>query len=539
MTHSTHLPAGPILTRSLDHRRPLLAVRPVTPNQLHHWLRVVLDLHIPRSPLNPGASTPFDYLRHAFFQPPHHSPTPTSPDCVVWACRGGGKTFYAAVASLLDLLFKPTIEIKILGGSLDQSRRMHEYLRKFFERPLLSTLLDSKVTDRRLSLTNGSTVETLAQSHTSVRGARPQILRCDEVELFDPAVWRAAQLVTRSKLCAGLAVRGAVEALSTMHQPAGLMSRLIADATASPSLSSTTPPRRLFRWSALDVLERCPPSRPCDSCSLWPECRGRARRPPGALGAAGPGGHLLIDDAVALKARSDRASWDSEMLCLRPLRSDAVFPEFDPALHVAPFEPPLNPSGEPWLAGMDFGLRAPTVILWAFLDNSNTLRIIDERHESGRLLDSHIAALISGLPHPSAATTTNAPTNSPRPPWPIPAWIAVDPAGRQRNDQTGASAVETMRRAGLTIRSRPTSIDAGLRALRARLAPASGPPRLLIHPRCLRLIHALHSYHYPASDPHSLTPSKDGPDHAVDALRYLVATLDLPAWTRVNIENYL
>ena len=38
----------------------------------------------------------------------------------------------------------------------------------------------------------------LAQSQRSVRGLRVQKLRCDEVELFDPAVWEAAQLTTRS-----------------------------------------------------------------------------------------------------------------------------------------------------------------------------------------------------------------------------------------------------------------------------------------------------------------------------------------------------
>ena len=47
-------------------------------------------------------------------------------DPLVWACRGGGKTLVGA-ATLLDMLFKPGMEIRILGGSQTQSERMYEH----------------------------------------------------------------------------------------------------------------------------------------------------------------------------------------------------------------------------------------------------------------------------------------------------------------------------------------------------------------------------------------------------------------------------
>ena len=34
----------------------------------------------------------------------------------------------------------------------------------------------------------------LAQSQRAVRGLRVQKLRCDEVEMFNPSIWEAAQL---------------------------------------------------------------------------------------------------------------------------------------------------------------------------------------------------------------------------------------------------------------------------------------------------------------------------------------------------------
>lgn len=461
-------------------QRALVAgVAPRTPGQLYQWLRLVLDIEPARSAIAEGHDAPFDYLRHAFFDDGGEG----ARDCVVWACRGGGKTFYAAVATALDLIFKPGVEVRVLGGSMEQSRRMHEHLRRLFERPALRSFVEGRPTERRLALTNGSFVEILAQSHTSVRGARPQILRCDEVELFDPEIWEAAQLTTRSRLCGGVPVRGAVEALSTHHDPGGLMATLIGDET-----------RRRFRWSVVDVLERCPEERPCAGCPIEPECAGRAKR---------ARGHFTIDDAITLKSRTDEHTWRTEMLCHTPRRSDAVYAEFDPAAHVGAFDPPLE--GGRWIGGMDFGLRHPAAILIAHLDGEGVLRVIDERITSGALLEEHVRAIGAWG-------------------WPTPEWIGVDPAGHQRSDQTGLSAIGVLRRSGIRVRARRSPVELGVRLVRARLRPATGSPTLYIHERCAGLIRAMREYRYGPGG----VPRKDGPDHAADALRYMVLSLDRP-----------
>jgi hypothetical protein len=65
--------------------------------------------------------------------------------------------------------------------------------------------------------------------------------------------------------------------------------------------------------------------------------------------------------------------------------------------------------------------------------------------------------------------------------------------------------------------------------IRARLRPASGPPRLFIHARCARLIESLERFRYTKDSPYSEVPLKgEGYDHAVDALRYLVQAVDRP-----------
>ena len=117
-------------------------------------------------------------------------------------------------------------------------------------------------------------------------------------------------------------------------------------------------------------------------------------------------------------------------------------------------------------------------------------------------------------------------------------WIGVDPAGAAHNDQTGRSSVEVLRRAGFSVRLARLPVAVGLELLRARLRPAEGTagPRLFIHARCARLIESLERYHYP-KDPERAEPVKDGHDHAVDALRYMIQNLDRPAVARMS--NYM
>jgi hypothetical protein len=164
---------------------------------------------------------------------------------------------------------------------------------------------------------------------------------------------------------------------------------------------------------------------------------------------------------------------------------------------------------------MDFGFRAPTVVLWAALGSDGVLWVADERHVAGAVLAEHVDAIVKS-------------------PWPKMSWIGVDPAGNAASDQSGESAVSVLKKAGLAVRSRGMSIQAGLELIRARLRAASGgPPRLLVHRRCAKLIESLERYRY-SPDPESDVPLKDGSDHAVDALRYLVTNLDSPYKTEVK-----
>ncbi len=640
--------------------------------ELARWLRVHFDLDLPDGPIIEGHHSPLDYLTHAFFNGREGFgdsalPTPAALDCVVWAARGSGKTYLGAVATALDLIFKPGIEIRILGGSMDQSRRMHAHLKRLFAKEPLAAMVQGRISETKLVLTNGSEVELLAQSHASVRGTRVQTLRCDEAELFKEDVFDAAMLTTRSKVVqvpgvGPVEIAGSVECLSTMHLPRGIMQRLVRECGDGT--------RRLFKWGVIDVLGQCGEERVCEDvgigmadggcgeadarvaqtktpsvtlsrdispagsggeemrsgrdaaacagdarsdadrcsanalpspnpfpqgrgfggnaegaenaevrgeeelgrkalrheahcrdadrcsgralpspnplpqgggfrrrgCALFSECRGRAKLRKGNEAGVGVG-HVSIDDALRMKRRVSLSVWGAEMLCLRPSRMHAVIPEFDPERHV--FE---DWEGERWmrrgfrladgerpvqqhlmLCGMDFGMRAPTVVLWAAHEpSSKVLRILDERVVEGVVTREHVENILDGGGDA----------------WKKPAWIGADPAGNARQGQTGKSDVELLREAGLVVRSRASEQEDGLRLIRARLAPADGSPaRLFVHARCERLIESLELYHYDPNRLESVNPVKDGNDHAVDALRYLVLNLD---WkSEVWVGSYL
>ncbi|MGB0767999.1 MAG: hypothetical protein ACPGYV_09845 [Phycisphaeraceae bacterium] len=474
------------MTNQSDARRPgaklrrLQRLRPTTPAQLHRFVEAGFGMRLPAmradgERVEPGG--PFDYLCDAYFDRPG--------DAVVWASRGGGKTMLGAAATLLDLLFKPGIQVRILGGSLQQAEKMHEHLRLLLDQPLLREgggVLARPATLRRVVLKNGSRVELLACSQKAVRGTRVQVLRCDEVEVMDREVWNAAQMVTRSARCGERVVPGRIEALSTMHQPAGLMSELIASAT-----------RRLYRWNALDVVSRCPPEIACEGCALWNDCRGQAKR---------AAGHFPVEDLIEQRRRLSDRLWDAEMMCRRPITREAVYPCFDPDHFVDDAEPWRTglraTRGGVWFGGMDFGLRNDTVVLWAWAvwRGSDTILhlageyIAKDRIVTDNLTAANAVATAHGLP---ALTRLDI--------------LAVDPAGHQRSSQTGRSEVQVLRDAGCTVRTPKAPLRLGIEALRRRLDHGL----IRIHPRCEGLIRSLQTYRYDPDRPHSETPPQRRP----------------------------
>jgi hypothetical protein len=463
-----------------------------TEDELRALLDTFLHLKFPAKGICPGHASPFDYLSHAYFEP--------AKDVVVWAPRGGGKTRLGAAATLLDLLHKPGISVRILGGSLDQSFHMWNHLLPDLVQFARGSL-QGKVGARRVRFTNGASVGVIAQSQRAVRGLRVQKLRCDEAEMFDRDVWQAAQLVTRSVKCDSEAfplVNGVVEALSTCHQAGGMMEQIIENAQATGV--------RVLKWCLMEVLEKCNEARVCDTCPLLEECGGRAKNE--------CNGFVPIDDAIAMKRRVSKETWESEMLCRRPARTGCVFATFQLERHVV--EEMSVVSGqlsvvngekrEGLYLGIDFGFKNPFVCLWIRRDRFGRSFVIDEYVQEEVEVDRHIAEIKSRVQHGPVRR------------------VGCDPAGSARSEQTGLSCVNKLRAAGFKVGCKGSLIQDGLEMIRAGLCSGTGEATLFIHPRCKRLIQAMRAYRYGTG--RAETPVKDGADHLVDALRYYFINRD-------------
>lgn len=191
---------------------------PANREDLRNYVKVFLGLDVPDVSLCEGHSTPMDYLWFCYSIDFAFGLQRSCGDAVIWANRAGGKTQLGAVATLLDCIFKPGCQVRILGGSLEQSSRMYDYLAGYvgsgYEKELAGPFFKGKC-----SFANGSSVQVLTQSAKSVRGTHVHKLRCDEIELFDPAVLEAAHFTTQSTngICSSM------ETISTMHRPYGLM----------------------------------------------------------------------------------------------------------------------------------------------------------------------------------------------------------------------------------------------------------------------------------------------------------------------------
>jgi hypothetical protein len=145
------------------------------------------------------------------------------------------------------------------------------------------------------------------------------------------------------------------------------------------------------------------------------------------------------------------------------------------------------------VGGIDFGWRNPFAAVWGVLDKDDVLWIGHERYGREIPLHEHAAALPRSV-----------------------LWFA-DPAGR--------TEIEELRAAGLAVRGGFNDIRLGIAAVTARLRTG----RLKLHAAaCHNLVQEARLYRYPTPRERAFHGEEpiDEHNHALGALRYLIATLD-------------
>jgi hypothetical protein len=265
--------------------------------------------HIPRAQGCLTHTPPAQYICDSYFD--------RSPNAICWANRGGGKTLLGGLATWLDSMFKPGCSTQILGGSLEQSKKMYDHLDgKSDGWGLINAnfryLLKGEVQTQHASLTNLSTIHILTASPKSVRGTHPQKLKLDEVDEMDPTIYQAALSAPINRH----GIKASLHIMSTMHKSYGLMQTVIDDAPMRGY--------KIYHWCILDILERCE-GRECAPCELWDDCQGRARE---------ADGYYPIELAITKKRQVSDQTWLSEYLCRIPSSEGLIYGDFDPSMFV-------------------------------------------------------------------------------------------------------------------------------------------------------------------------------------------------------------
>ena len=181
----------------------------------------------------------------------------------------------------------------------------------------------------------------------------------------------------------------------------------------------------------------------------------------------------------------------------------AAFTEFDPEVHVIPpFEIPI---GWERVKGIDYGYASESACIWGTVDPSDgTLIIYRELYRKG-LTGEDLAQMITNMELQDPFSVQG----------------VLDTAAWNRTGTTGPTVGETLQRAGHKLRRADKNRIQGKIQIHEYLrTQPSGRPKIQIFNTCPNLIRELQSIPLDKTNPEDV--DTHAPDHAYDALRYLI-----------------
>lgn len=454
------------------------------------FLDLTLGIKIPKEAVCQGHQTPWAYLQDSILS--------SGIDKICWANRGGGKTMLGAISTWLDAMIIPGCQIKILGGSFEQSTRMYEYTTRFWENKILREkylFKDPMVKTTRLR--GGGSYTILTASQKSVRGPHVPRVKLDEIDEFDKDIYEAACFIAQSSRD----TMASTELFSTMHKPYGLMAEII------DNISKTG--YKLYKWCLFEVLEKCTqPRESCQRCALLDDCitdeypQGKARK---------SDGYYSIEDAIKLKNKVSIDSWNAEALCLRPSRSGLVYVYWNEDIHVIDdFDMPLE-----WkrYRAIDFGVTNPFCCLYIAQSANDEFFVYDELYDTGKtaLEWAKIIKRREIIKHHGRELEEQF------------EFTTADPSGKDQ--------IMTFCQNGIpTLGCWNNDIEFGLEQVKQLLKIHSvrQTPSLKILAKCVNIRREFNTYHYPnrkTGDRNIDEKPVDKDNHAMSAIRYFAVDI--------------
>lgn len=466
---------------NLEIRKALSRLEPHDHRAMYRWIQLYTGLKIAREPVCPGHHAPWDFFRSMYFDRPQV--------LLALGGRGTGKSFLTALASHLMCRWQPNHRIRVLGGSLAQSRQIYEAMGTIGKsiEEFVSDDHEEFVALKKDSATysNRSEVMILPASRTSVRGPHIPTLLLDEVDEIPVDLRESAMGMCMNQH----GISASTIMTSTWHRVGGPMTDLIRRGE-----SGEFP---LFRFCIFEVMERCdekrsgPDLEKCPECPLMRWCHDvNDGGPPRAKRCDG---HYAIDSVIQKIRCVSAKVFEADYLCSGPRADGIWFGGFDKSLQVtesAEYRP-----GEPVHMGLDSGVFTGAVLFQVAWERPATsTESSGERKPAGLVpritvfgeyMTEGVSAELNALRILEwTRSVCNGRVDK--------AW--TDPAGRARNP-VGPTVLSEYERTGLKLVPWPLGTVAdGLARIESLLSPAHGTPRLTIHPRCRQLVQAFENY---------------------------------------------
>ena len=443
---------------------------PTNKRQLRSWIKATFNVKLADEPVCFGHSDPWTIFTDLYFQRPSIA--------LVLGPRGGGKSFLSALHTHLVSRRDPRHETRILGGSLAQSEQVYRALTEVsghgWGTDVPADASIAKLLKDRALYTNGSEVQILAASSTSVRGPHVPSLKLDEVDEIDTDCREAAMGMCMNRR----GISASVLMTSTWHKVGGPMADLMKRARDGDF--------PLYQFCIFEVLERCPDSRSgkalenCPDCPLMKWCHAdRDQHPQKKPKAKRSNGHYAIDSLIQKYRATSSKTFEADYLCLGPKREGLWFSVFDPAIHVSTrgeYDPFL-----PVHLAVDTGVVTGAVMFQVAQGAGG--------EEEIRVFADYLAEDVSALQNARALRRLALEYSRG-----VIDRVTTDPAGGART-ANGPTVIAEYERGGLVMQHWPRgSVTDSLALLESFLDPADDRPSLVIHPRCAHLIRGLQNY---------------------------------------------
>ncbi len=327
------------------------------------WLFIFLALNVsvPRKSICDEHHAPFSFVADLYFE--------RCNDAVVLGPRQGGKSFLlVGVLNILNMVFKPKIEIHVGGEEKSHAKEGYKYFKALLDAWWLREYLTRDPLKESTEFTNGSTIGLVTGSESGFNAIHGNILMCDEVDLIKSwEIIEQALSVPQEKN--GYAAQ--LVFLSTRKKGSATMQKLVVEHKKRGF--------KLYHYCVWEVTGKCKLKMDCLKCGIYEKCEGRARN---------GSGHLKIEFVKKKAYGVDPQTWHSEWAAKTPVTT-GMFYDFSRKHHVISvkdfcgkygfvYEKDSQPADAipvSWqkFAAIDWGYSAPLCMLAFAYDTENDI----------------------------------------------------------------------------------------------------------------------------------------------------------------------